>query len=277
MLDYHIHIEKTPYSREQLMKFLDTGLKRGISEFCITEHIHQFREAKSFLLQGIKRMCREDIVDTWLYEHFNESVENYINFIDYFRNREYPIKLGCEIDYFEGEEEWIHSFTDKYPWDFVLGSVHWVNGWAIDNPDNVGLWKDEVANVYQTYFLLVKKAASSGLFDVIAHFDLVKLFNFQPKRSLKTLLETTVKSIADNGVGIEVNTGGLRRPVKEIYPGREILSLCKQHNIYVTLGSDAHKPEDVGRDFEKAIRLLKQVGYNKVSKFKYRVREETYL
>jgi histidinol-phosphatase (PHP family) len=277
VLDYHIHIEKVPYSKDRLMKFLDTGLRRGVSEFCITEHIHQFHEAKSFLLRSIKRMRREDIVDTWLYEHFNESVESYINFIDYFKNKGYPIKLGCELDYFEGGEEWIRSFTDKYPWDFVLGSLHWVNGWSIDNPDNIGLWENRVDDIYPKYFLLVKKAALSRLFNVIAHFDLVKLFGFQPDNSWQGIVEEVIKTIANNGIGIEVNTGGLRKPVKEIYPSKEILNLCKQYNVYITLGSDAHRPEDVGRDFGKAIRLLKQVGYNKVSKFKNRVREEISL
>ncbi|MCK4255428.1 PHP domain-containing protein, partial [candidate division WOR-3 bacterium] len=151
LIDYHIHLEKTPYSKNRLIQYLEVGSKRGVKEFCITEHIHQFREVKSSLLKSVRKMVKTDIVDTWLYEHFTQPVEEYINFIESIKKEGYPIKVGCEVDYFEGEEKWIQSFIETYPWDFILGSVHWIKGLpaSIDNPDYMNLWKDKVDNTYK--------------------------------------------------------------------------------------------------------------------------------
>ncbi|MCK4596026.1 histidinol-phosphatase HisJ family protein [candidate division WOR-3 bacterium] len=274
LIDYHIHIEKTPYSKKRLIQYLEVGFKRGVKEFCITEHIHQFREVKSSLLKSVRKMVKTDIVDTWLYEHFTQSVEEYINFIESIKKEGYPIKVGCEVDYFEGEEKWIQSFIETYPWDFILGSVHWIKGLpaSIDNPDYMNLWKDKVDNTYKTYFSLIKKAVLSGLFDAISHLDLVKLFGFRPTGNIHDLIEDTIATMTDKNIGTELNTAGLRRPVNEMYPSMEILKLCKNYGVYITLGSDAHRPEDVGKDFDKALIILKNAGYDKLSTFENRQR-----
>jgi len=276
LIDYHIHLEKTPYSKERLIQYLERGFKQGIDEFCITEHTHQFREAKQFLLKSVRKMVNGDIVDAWLYEHFTQSVEDYINLVDSFKKEGYPIKVGCEVDYFEGEEEWIQSFVETYPWDFVLGSVHWIKGLpaSIDNPNYTDLWKDKADDTYRAYFSLIKKAVTSGLFDAIAHLDLVKLFGFRPTSHLHDLMEAIVASMAEKGIGTELNTAGLRRPVCEMYPSKELLNLCKNYEIPITLGSDAHRPEEVGKDFDKAVQILKKTGYNKLSTFENRQRGE---
>jgi len=150
--------------------------------------------------------------------------------------------------------------------------------WFFDDNRYVGEYqKRDIDQVYEEYFRLVQEAALSGLFDVMAHPDLIKKFGYKPKDDPQPLYEKTVEVFKDAGVCIEVNTSGLRKPVKEIYPNRGCLKICLENHIPVTLGSDAHQPKEVGRDLEKALSLLKSVGYKELTLFTERKRKYTPL
>jgi histidinol-phosphatase (PHP family) len=160
------------------------------------------------------------------------------------------------------------------PLDYVLGSVHYIDGWGFDNPDYISQYDSmDIEKLYRRYFQLLKQAALSGIFDILAHPDLIKKFGYFPARDMTQVYEDTVQAIHASNVCIEVNTAGLRVPAREIYPTEEFLQLCCRYGVPVTLGSDAHKPEQVGWGFAEAVKLLKKVGYRETVLFTERQRK----
>lgn len=185
------------------------------------------------------------------------------------------IKLGIEADFIPGYERELSKLLSEFDFDYVYGSVHIIGDWRFDDSRFYPNQYEErdVNEAYEQFFDLIRQSAQSGLFDVLGHMDLIKKFDYRPTGKIDHLLEETVQVIADCGVCVEVNTSGLRRPCKEIYPSEKILRLCHQNGVPVTLGSDAHGPWEVGMDFDKAVDLLKKVGYTQVAAFSKQQRE----
>jgi histidinol-phosphatase (PHP family) len=188
------------------------------------------------------------------------------------------LRLGLEVDYFPRAEEGLRRLLAAYPLDFVLGSVHWLDGWGFDHLSRVERWQGrDVDEVYRRYFAELGRAARSGLFDVIAHPDLVKVAGHRPAFDPTPLYEEAARALAAAGVAAEVSTAGLRKPVHEIYPAEPFLRLLRQHDVPITLASDAHRPEDVGRDFAASVALARRCGYTRICRFVQRRREEVEL
>lgn len=176
------------------------------------------------------------------------------------------IKLGLEIDFIPGREDWIRELAGMHPWDFLLGSIHYIGDWPVDR--SAADWKDQdVEERWRQYFDLWTQAAKSRLFDSLAHPDLPKKFNFRPKTFDYRNALQHVKC------AIEVSTAGLRKPCREIYPSEEFLRIARQLDIPITLGSDAHIPQDTGADFGKAIGLARRCGYDRTCRFTQRKRD----
>jgi len=183
------------------------------------------------------------------------------------------VRLSIEADYFPGQEERLKAILDRYPFDYVLGSVHHLDGWGFDNPAELhGYSGRDIDALYREYFRLIRRMAATGLFDVVAHPDLPKKFGYRPRTDIHGLYEETVRAVSAAGLTVEVNTAGLRQPAGEIYPAQAFLKLCYRYGVPVTLGSDAHRPEDVGRDFDRAVAVLRQAGYTEVAVFQGRRR-----
>jgi histidinol-phosphatase (PHP family) len=182
--------------------------------------------------------------------------------------------LGIEADFVPGYQEDLATLLSQYDFDYVYGSVHLIDDWRFDDtrvyPEKYDQW--DVNQAYLRFFDLIRQSVRSGLFDVIGHMDLIKKFDYWPTEAIDGMLQETVQTIAHAGVCVEVNTSGLRRPCEEIYPSEDILKLCRQYDVTVTLGSDAHSPEEVGMDFDKAVALLKRLGYSQVATFEGRQR-----
>jgi histidinol-phosphatase (PHP family) len=185
------------------------------------------------------------------------------------------IKLALEVDYLPGHEDWIRDLAARHPWDYFIGSVHYVSdSWAVDDPSRLSEWKARDAfEVWSIYFDRLTMAAESRLFDIIGHADLPKKFGFRPQRDITGLVERFLKSAAGSGVAIELNTAGLRKECHEIYPSPAIVRLMHQHGIPITFGSDAHAVEEVGMNFAEAIALARSVGYTETCRFTQRRRE----
>jgi histidinol-phosphatase (PHP family) len=179
------------------------------------------------------------------------------------------------VDYLPGQEEWIRELASLHPWDYFIGSVHYVSeSWDIDNPNKLSEWKKRDAfEVWSVYFDWLTRAANSGLFEIIGHADLPKKFGIYPKQDCTALIESFLKTAAKKNVAIELNTAGLRKNCKEIYPSRKIVSLAKDLGVAITFGSDAHAPEEVGMNFKEAIQLARQAGFTHARRFKQREAE----
>lgn len=188
---------------------------------------------------------------------------------------ELTIKLGLEVDYLPGHEDWIRQLAGRQPWDYFIGSVHYItDAWALDNPHLVSEWKSrDTFQVWTTYFERLTMAAESGLFEIIGHVDLCKRFCFYPQQDATPLIARFLDAARRSGVAMELNTAGLRKDCKEIYPSAPILQMAHDYGVPITFGSDAHAPGDVGMNFAEAIALARSVGYTQSCRFTHKQRE----
>ncbi len=196
--------------------------------------------------------------------------------------REYPnlnIKLALEVDFIPGYEDWVRDLARRYPWDYFIGSVHYVSpSWDLDNPAKISEWKKhDPLEVWTIYFERLTMAAESGLFDVIGHADLCKKFCFYPAQDWTGLVRRFLAAAAKQGLVLELNTAGLRKDCKEIYPSRRILEMMAELRVPITFGSDAHAAGEVGLNFSEAMALGREAGYTHWTRFTGRRRESVPL
>jgi histidinol-phosphatase (PHP family) len=184
------------------------------------------------------------------------------------------IRLALEVDYMPGQEPWIVELRSRHPWDYFIGSVHYLGEWVIDHQVQREEWEQrDVWEVWCAYFDRLTMAAESGLFEIIGHPDLPKKFGHRPARDCAPLYERFLKAASGSDCALDVNTAGLRKECREIYPSRRFLELAIREGVPITFGSDAHAPEEVGMDFGEAIRLARSVGYSACIRFAARQRE----
>jgi len=245
IVDYHIHTSRCGHARGTMEEYVLAARSRGLKEIGFADHIPMY----------------------WLPEKQRDSelamslgeLPGYVEEV-YFLREKYPdmvIRLGIEADYIPGKETILNELLSRYAFDYVLGSVHYVDGWGFDNPSFISKYREwDIDELYRRYFRLVQQAALSGLFDVIAHPDLIKKFGYRPAGSLLPVYEETAKIFKKAGVCVEINMAGLRAPVGEIYPHPEFLRQCSKQGLKFSLGSDAHAPEQVGLGLEQALKLV---------------------
>jgi histidinol-phosphatase (PHP family) len=211
-----------------------------------------------------------------------EELDDYVEDVLRLRreNSDLTIRLAIEADYVPGHETTLKSILERYAWDYVLGSVHFIDDWGFDDSrymDTYDRW--DIDQLYDRYFDLVMRAAESGFFDSMSHPDLVKKFGHRPGPSLDlaALYEKLARSFKRAEVCVEVNTSGLRRPCAEIYPSLDLLRACQQAGVPATLGSDAHQPDHVGVAFDAGVGHLRAGGYDSVIAFAGRQRTSRWL
>lgn len=246
-----MHTKASPDGSGDFTDFVEEAAKKGIDEIGFSEHLLD-RPARS-----------TDFMDTYV-QRLNEVR----------RQSSVTIRLGAEVDFFPDQIEKTREFLQKYPFDYVIGSVHFLDDWPVDSFKQMELYfRHDILKVYGDYFKMVRTLCKSRLFDLLGHADIVKIFGFKPNCDITGILEETAGAIAESDICVEINTAGLERRCAEIYPGKKFLELLKEREVPITLGSDAHKPQDVGRSFDKAIELVKEVGYASLCTFKGRKRE----
>ena len=189
-----------------------------------------------------------------------------------------PVRMALEVDWLEGGEAWIESLTSRAPWDYLIGSVHYIGAWNFDNPAEKQRFSDfGTDEAWERYWQLFANAARSGLFDIMAHPDLIKKFGHRPAGDLRRFYEPAVAAVAEAGVAFEINTAGLFKDVGEMYPADGFLSLAHAAGVPLTINSDAHAPGEVGRAFAAAAELARAAGYTEVVRFAGRQRRSVPL
>lgn len=263
IVDYHMHLrgsvesgpEPLVHTLDAIERFLEVAAARGVDEIGFTEHDYYFRQT------------REVWRTPYQLERCLFDIEEYVGAVLAAKERGLPVKLGLEVDWWPGGNERLHELLAPYPWDFLLGSVHWAHDLEIDFQP--GLWavrtRDEV---WRAYGDSVAALARSGTIDILAHPDLAKVFGWLPSpETLAEVEQQIVEAAAEGGVAIEISTGGLRKPVGELYPSPALLRGFRERGVPLTLGSDAHVPENVGKDFDGALAFARSVGYDTVTVF----------
>lgn len=261
MLDYHIHTKYCNHAVGEVVEYVSYASSRSLREIGFADHLP---------------MLKWSVPE---YAMSFEQLPDYIHDVQRARQHfpEIRIKLGIEADYYSpNEEDATRALLQQYPFDYVYGSVHFVDGWAIDDPRNLHRWNEKgVDTIYEGYFRRLQQAARSGLFDIISHTDVVKKFGHRPTKDLSPLFEETVQAYKDSDVAVEINTSGLRKPVKEIYPSPQLLRLLKQYDVPIVFGSDAHHPQEVGKDFAHTKQVAKEFGFAELVVFERRQRVGT--
>ncbi|MBF0387879.1 MAG: histidinol-phosphatase HisJ [Candidatus Omnitrophica bacterium] len=181
------------------------------------------------------------------------------------------VRVGVEADFLPGFEDGTRQMLAAYPYDYVIGSVHFIAKWGFDDPIQLTEWdQKDVNEVYREYFKLVRQSALTGLFDILGHIDLVKKFNFHPTEDMTDEIQANAEAFRTARVVIEINSSGLHKPAGEIYPALDHLKVYRAHGVPITFGSDAHKPVQVGRDFAKARDWALAAGYSEYVMFEKR-------
>jgi histidinol-phosphatase (PHP family) len=251
LTDYHLHLRpddpgaaaEEHFTEENVDHYLAAAEEHGIEELGVSEHVYRFSEA---LRVWDHPFWREQAVD---------DLDAYCEFI-----RTTPLRLGIEADFIAGAEDRIANLLEARPFDYVIGSVHFITGGAVDHED-YDVWEEtgDPDRVWRRYFETLAEAARSGLFDVLAHPDLVKVWGRArplPERDPRFYYEPAVEAVAESGIAVEVSTAGLRKPVEEIYPARAFAEMCVEAGARFSLSSDAHSPEHVGYGYDRALEYL---------------------
>lgn len=266
MIDYHIHLENGPLTIDWLSEFWQSAEARGITEIGISEHSHKFKEfypTFHYLTEGKDSL---DYMREWIAHDFKQSLDDYIELLLSARNQGIPVKIGIEVDYLSETADLIKEILTRYPFDYIIGSVHVIGKWGFDYYPQA--WEgQDVNNAYRDYYATLTEAANSGLFDIVGHFDVIKVFGHRSTVSLNDEITAALSAISNQGLCLEISSAGLRKPVKEIYPATEILEAAYQLQIPITFGSDAHYPEDVGANWEQLVSLATKTGYRECRVF----------
>jgi histidinol-phosphatase (PHP family) len=267
LTDYHLHLrpdeEGTPaseyFTSSNVERYLDAARQAGIGELGVSEHIHRFRQA----------------LDVWRHpfwvEQATDDLDDYCDFV-----RTTPLRLGIEADFIPGAEDRIQNLLGARDFDYVVGSVHFIGDVAVDHSD-YDAWgtAGDPDRVWRRYFETLAEAARSGLFDILAHPDLVKVWGPErpgPDRDPRFYYEPAVEAIAETGIAVELSTAGLRKPVGELYPSRAFAEMCVDAGAPFALSSDAHMPEQVGYEYERALELFGDLGVAEICVFERRKR-----
>jgi histidinol-phosphatase (PHP family) len=265
------------YHEDWIRRYLQTGRERGIQRFGVVDHLYRFIEFKEYYerFMLIDDSPLGTLQKAWLDQVCTFSIETYWEALRKVADQEEALSIGVEADYFIGGEEQLKELLKPYSWDYVIGSVHFWDGWGFDNPDTKDKFETfDLGHLYDQHYDTVKKAINSGIFDFIAHLDNLKVFGFRPSEDqLLHRYREIASALREAGMATEINTGLLYRyPVKEMCPSPDFLRILWEHEVPITLSSDAHFPDDIGMHLDEALRLAKHTGYKEIVYYKNRQR-----
>jgi histidinol-phosphatase (PHP family) len=262
LVDYHTHHVRCGHAVGTLEEYIQAALEKGVRELGLSDH------------QPVLHIKPEELAPevAMSLEELPEYVRECLELQEKYRGR-LDVKVGLEADWVEGYAEETRALFAAYPFDYVIGSVHFLGTWDLTDSRNLTEWeRRDVRETYREYFRQVRLAAASGLFDTIGHIDVIKRFGYKPETSYDDLLEETVVAVRDSGVCVEVNASGLRYPCAEQFPSRRMLEMLHAHRVPLTVGSDAHQPRHVAEGLGVVYDLLREVGYREIYGFTGRKR-----
>jgi histidinol-phosphatase (PHP family) len=255
IVDYHMHLrapdESIDHSVEAVERFVDVAAARGIDEIGFAEHVYYF-EVTCSLWSAPYHL-----------ERCRYPIEPYVEAVVDAKRQGMPVKLGLEVDYVPGREEATKEILAPFPWDFLIGSIHFIGNEGIDGEPSL-VRRVGVEQAWRRYYDTLTSAAGSGLFDTLAHPDLVKMYGEEMPWDWATVAGSL------DGVCLEVSSAGLHKRHGKLYPNPDLLAEAKEEGVPITLASDAHIPQNVGRDLDRAIEHARAAGYETVTLFERR-------
>ncbi|MBR1397973.1 MAG: histidinol-phosphatase [Selenomonadaceae bacterium] len=274
-IDYHMHFEYGDYNINWVQGFFNTASLHNINEIGITEHSHTFPTFKNLYYNDL--ILDDSPVgkfqQAWLKKNkFKHSLDDYFNFMAQLKLN-HNVKTGIEVCNFQNQAA-VKQILNNYNFDYIIGSVHFINGWAYDSSEIKDEWNNHnLQDIYECYTQQVEMLAAAHLYDVLGHPFNVRLFNHIPDFDTTPYLVRTAQALKSANMAVDVNTGTLYRyPVKEISPYPDFMKIAADYELPIIISSDAHRPEDCGRFCDEAIDYVKQFGYNQVLTFNNRQR-----
>jgi histidinol-phosphatase (PHP family) len=268
LTDYHVHLRPDDgdsgaarhFTAANAERYQDVAAERGVQALGVSEHVYRFQQA----------------LEVWQHPFWRENAVDDIDAYCEFVRSETTLALGIEADFVPGREDQMATLLEAREWDYVIGSIHFLRDAAIDMRGDWDIWRSGSPDkVWRRYFETLGEAARSGLFDILGHPDLVKVWGQSapvPDRDPRYYYEIAMEGIAESDVAIEVSTAGLRKPVEEIYPARAFLEMCVDAGRPVALSSDAHTPNELAYRYDDALEYLESAGVGEISVFERRVR-----
>jgi histidinol-phosphatase (PHP family) len=266
LTDYHLHLRSDDpeasaaeyFSTANVERYREVASERSIAELGVSEHIYRFHQA----------------LEVWQHPFWQQYAKDDLDEYCAFVRDETDLRLGIEADFVPGGEDRMANLLEARDFDYVVGSVHFLREGAVDM-DDYSVWQTgrSADEVWRRYFQTIGESARSGLFDVVAHPDLVKYWGDgarRPEGDLRRYYELAIDGIAESGIAVELSTAGLRKPAGELYPAPAFLEMAVEAGARVALSSDAHRPEDVGADYDRALAVLEQLGVRELCVFDHR-------
>ncbi|QOY51831.1 histidinol-phosphatase HisJ family protein [Candidatus Sulfurimonas baltica] len=253
-VDLHNHTKLCNHADGEIFEYIEKAIKCNIKYFGFSDHAPMSFDPKYRMSFEQMKTYESDVL---------KAKEKYKNKID--------ILIGYEVDYLVGHMDKRILSANV---DYLIGSVHFIDEWGFDNPEFIGNYKNQdIDEIWQKYFNAIRDMAKSGLFDIVGHLDLIKVFKFMPKKNIVSIAKEALQAIKEADMSIEINVAGLRKPIAEAYPSLSLLKEAYKLDIPITFGSDAHNPEQVGLFSNEVIEMTKSVGYTKCAIYRARQRE----
>lgn len=260
--DYHLHLRQDDidaradlrFTRENIDRYVEAAGSAGVTDLGCAEHMYRFTQALE--------VWRHPFWDEWALD----DIDRYCEVV-----ASSQIKLGLEADYILGAEDRLEELLAPRPFEYVVGSVHFIGDRSLDTEEYT-VWDDtsDPDEIWRRYFETLAHAARSGLFDILAHPDLVKVWGRAgrlPSRDPRFFYEPAIEAIAESGIAVEVSTAGLRKGVGEIYPSPAFMEMCVEAGAVFALSSDAHEPAQVGFRYADALKFLAGHGVDRLAVF----------
>jgi histidinol-phosphatase (PHP family) len=262
-IDYHTHHYRCGHAVGTLEQYIESAIAQGMVQIGLSDHMPLLHvDPDAYYPEMAMSM-----------DELPRYVEECLKLKEKYQNQ-IAVRVGLEGDFIEGYEDKIAAIAGAYPWDYVIGSVHFLGTWDVTDFRQVHQWEGRcVFQVYEQYYDAVRKAAATGLYDYIGHIDAIKRFGYRPEEDVADLEESALQAVAKHELAIELNAAGIHTAAREMYPSLQMLERAKTLGIPVTYGSDAHHPDRIGQKGKEAELLLRSAGFNEIATFEGRKRD----
>lgn len=281
VLDYHLHLwphgspDHAP-TLDELAEFCELAQRAGVKEIALTEHLFRFRQADAVLGRYFRRFPAtpmRDLMEQYWQEHARADLDQYVEMAVAAKRAGLPLKVGLEVDYYEDHMDQVKELLAPYPFDVLLGSVHWIDDWPFDHvsdPEVIAAWdRYGVEPAWQAYTRALEELADSDAIDVLAHPDLIKIMGHRPEVP-DEYYHRMAEAAANAGIAAEVSTAGWRKPVNEIYPAPALLDYFFRYGVPITTATDSHGTGHIGFRMDDSKAYVRSAGYEALVAFEAR-------